>query len=225
MNEFGGLITLGRAMRTTSARMGALIQLEEDVAYLVNEPRSLAMKIQFKESLGTGTFYAGEAISVASRVQRRDPKVLFEWRELGKIRRVLVPNKDPIKDKVEEVLGRNFKKEGMVKVPTDMLDDLSKDILVTRLRAKNNEIHTVQRRSDGTVELNNSYKLSRGLVERKYPDTEEVSIFTMDLYVLKGLVNDLYLNFWGPTVPVSVASRLNFGALLVGVIAFLVYEV
>lgn len=225
MSEFEGLVTLGRAMRTTSARMGALIQLEGDTTYLVNEPRSLALKLKFKEALGTGTFYAGEAISLASRVQRREEKVLFEWKERGGLKRVLVPNKDSIKDDVEGVLTEHFRKDGMVKVPTDLLDGLSKDLLVTRLRIEGNQIHTVQRRSDGTVELNNSYDLARGWSESEYPNTEQVTVFTADLYVLKGLAVDLYLNIAGAEKPVSVASKLNFNASLIGVIAYMIYKV
>jgi len=224
MSEFEGLVTLGRAMRTTSARMGALIQLESDIAYLVNETH-LALKLKFKEAFGTGTFYAGEAVSSASRVQRRDEKVLFEWKERGGLKRVLVPNKDSIKDNVEAVLAEHFKKDGMVKVPTDLLDGLSKDLLVTRLRVEGNQIHTVQRRSDGSVELNNSYDLARGWSEAEYPNTEQVTVFTADLYVLKGLAVDLYLNIAGAEKPVSVASRLNFNASLLGVISHMVYEV
>jgi len=225
MKEFEGLVALGRLMKTTSATRGALIQLEEGVAYMVNEPKSILLKLEFNEKLGTGTFYAGEAPTVAEKVQRRDDKVLFEWRERGKIRRLFVRDKPTFSEKAEGILEKYYAKPE-VKVPVDFLDDLDKDILITRVRVKGDEIITQQRRSDGTVMMENVVKLSRGLTEAEnYPDSGEVSVFTQDLVVLKGFVrNPLYIAL-NENKPISVRGAFNFGAGFKGIIAFLVYEV
>jgi len=224
MKEFEGLVSLGRLMKTTSATRGCLIQLEGDVAYMVNEPRSIMIKVKFTKNLGSGTFYAGEAVSMAETVERRDDRVLFEWREKGKDRRSFVPDKEAFKDKAEAVLSKYYV-EPNVKVPIDFLDDLSSDILISRVRIVGDKIITRQKRSDGTVMLENEVKLRRGLVEAEnYADTGEVSVFTQDLFVLKGNAKELWMDL-AEKKPISLKGTLEFGGKFRGIVAFLVYEV
>lgn len=223
MNEWEGLIAFGRAMKTGSQRQGALIQLEGDVAYLVNESRSLALKMRFRKSLGSGTFYATEAPTTAKRVERRPGgKVLFGWSSGGVSRSVIVPEKGAIKEKVEKALSAYFDKSQLAPVPKNLLEDLDRDILVTRLKVSRGKIYVVQRRSDGRVELVNSYAIAgiRGDLE-----TEEVSVLTSDLLPFKGLTKRLLLGISGSRKPVSVAAEFKFGGAAIGLISYLVYEV
>jgi len=225
MNEFVGLVNFARQMKTTSATRGALIQLEGNVAYLVNEHKSFTLKAEFPEPLGTGTFYASEAPVKTEIVERRDERVRFCWKERGKIKDIFVPDKRPIKEKAEEVFQRYWR-EPNVKVPITFLDDLLPDILVTRLRVKGDEIITIQKRSDGTVQLNNRVKLRIGLMEApNYPDSGEVSVFTQDLYVLRGNIRNPLMISVKENSPVCIAGYFTFGGKFKGVIAHLVYEV
>jgi hypothetical protein len=201
---------------------GATVQLEGRICYLANTRRSACYKLAFHENLGTGTFYASEAVSLATKIERRDGRVLFEWREAGKLRQVLVPEKAPIKDKVEEALKKWFRKEGAIQVPVEILDDLDEGILVTRLKIENGRVRVSQKRSDGTVELSNVYDLPSH--NPRPPDTDEVSVFTRDLRALKGYTSVLYFNIIGQMSPLSVVARLDFGAVLIGLISHLVYE-
>lgn len=222
MSEWEGLVSLGRAMKTTSSRLGALVQLEGDVAYLVNESRSVALEIKFKKKLGEGTFYSAEAPLSTELVARRDGKVLFQWKEEGKIKRVLVPEKKPVKEKVAEAIGKYFRKDSLVKVPHSFLDDLDEDSLAARLKFEGRELRVIQRRSDGSVELNYSYPL---VGKSSEVNSEEVTVFTRDLRAFRGLVSDLFLGIAGSRSPLSVLARTNFNSVLRGVIAYLVYEV
>ena len=225
MNEFEGLVGLGRLMKTSSATRGALIQLEGNEAFMVNEPKSITLHLRFNEKIGDGTFYAGEVPTVAEVVSRRDNKVLFQWKERGKVRRLFVPDKEAFRANSEEALSKYYK-EPDIRIPLDFLDDLQKEILVTRLRIKGDEIQTTQKRSDGTVMLENLVKLNRGLAESEdYPDSGEVTVFTQDLFVLKGFVrNPLFMKIVEGS-PVSIRGGLTFGAKFRGVISHLVYEV
>jgi len=227
MRELEGLIALGKGMRTTSATRGALIQLEGDTAYMVNEPRSIALRLKFDDQeLGDGTFYAGEAVPGAHRVQRRGDKVLFEWRERGKVRRKMVPDRAPIDEKVEDALRRyGAHPDDHVRVPTSVLDDLNRNILTTRISVRNNKVVTRQLRSDASEEHEVETELRRGLIAVEHPDTPETTVFTADLYVMRGLVDELQVAFGDGGRPLSIRGRFNFGAEFEGVIAHMVYEV
>jgi len=223
LKEIEGLISLGRLMKAYGgSTRGGLIHLEDSVAYLTNTKRSVLYKLIFNNHIGTGVFYAGEAPVVAEKIELRDEKVLFEWKDKRAIRRVLVPSKSPIKEICEKVLAKYYV-EPKIKVPIEAIDLLDQNILITNLQVKNNRLVMTQTRSDGTVSLQNEVPLSRGLAAVNYPDTGEVAIFTTDLYILKNYVTELYLDIQ-ERKPVSVKAKLNFGASLKGVIAFLTYE-
>jgi len=223
MKEIEGLISLGRLMKAFGgSTRGALIHLEDSIAYMTNTKRSVLYKLTFNNHIGTGVFYAGEAPIVAEKIELRDEKVLFEWKDKKATRRVFVPSKPPVKEVCEKVLTKYYV-EPKIRVPVEAIDLLDADILITNLQVKNNRLLLTQTRSDGTVSLQNEVPLSRGLAAVNYPDTGEVAIFTTDLYILKNYVTELYLDIQ-ERKPVSVRAKLNFNATLKGVIAFLTYE-
>lgn len=222
MKEFEELIAMAKNM---GGSRGALIQLEGRTVYLSNLKRTVMFKLEFSQEIGSGTFYVGEAVSTAETIKRRDNRVLFEWRERAKTKRILIPDKKGFKNQAEAVLEKYYT-EPNVKVPVDFLDDLNRNILTSHIRVVGDKITTRQKRSDGTVMLENLVKLNRGLKESEnHPDSGEVTVFTQDLFVLKGFVrNPLFMKIVEGN-PVSIRGGLTFGAKFRGVISHLVYEV
>ncbi|GAI07452.1 unnamed protein product, partial [marine sediment metagenome] len=95
MKEFEGLINLGRSFGTTRAQRGPVIQLEGDTAYIMNTHHSIIYELTFNGKIGTGTFYASEAPINSEKIERRENKVLFEWKERNRTKRIFVPDKSP----------------------------------------------------------------------------------------------------------------------------------
>lgn len=223
MKEFEGLIRLGRTMKAFGgSKRCALIQLEGNVAYLTNTKRSVLYKITFERAIGDGTFYAGEAPIMSEKIQRRDEKVLFEWKEAGVLKRVLIPDCKSFAKEAEVALGMYV--EPNVKLPDAMIAGLNTDILITGISVKGNELAINQTRSDGTVSFENIFKLGRGFVTEDYPSTGIVKIFTSDLSILRDVVTSPMLVHLEEDKPMSLKGKLDFGADLVGLIAHLSYS-
>ena len=238
MRELEGLIALGRNMKSSSARRGAQIQVEGDTAYVTNEPKSIALRLKFGRELGDGSFYANEAIGEAYKIQRRDDKVLFVWdTPEGDTRRELIRDAGQIKDRVNEAIDR-YAAEGLVLIPPHALDLLDGGILTARVSLKDGKFITRQLRSDASRQTENETDLrssargrglssSFGAVEEapKAPDTVETTVFTQDLYVMKGLLEELRIAFGDGNAPLCVAGKFNFGATFEGRISHMLYEV
>lgn len=223
MKEFEGLIRLGRTMKAFGgSKRCALIQLEGDTAYLTNTKRSVLYKIMFERAIGDGTFYAGEAPVMSEKIQRRDEKVLFEWKEAGVQKRVLIPDCKSFVKEAETALGMYV--EPNVKFPDTLITSLNTDILITGISVEGNELVINQTRSDGTVSFENIFKLGRGFVTENYPPTGIVQIFTSDLSILRDVVTGPLLVHLEKGKPVSLKGRLNFGAELEGLIAHLSFQ-
>jgi len=218
------LIEFGRKSKgaSTSTR-GALIDLNGKIAYITNERRSFLYKMILEEEVGSGVFYAGEAPIMSEKVRDRGEKVLFEWKEGRVIRRVFVPSKKPIKETSEAVFKKWYVNPEVL-IPVTALDLLDPDILTTRLRVSGDRLHVKQTRADGTVSLENEIVLSRFLAEVNYPDSGEVTIFTSDLIFIREFTRKpIYIHI-EEGKPISLRTTLNFGAILEGLISYLVYE-
>lgn len=186
MKELERIITVGRKM---GGSRGGEIQLEGHEAFLINIKRSSIYSVNSDEDLGTGTFYANQALINAEKVERRDDKVWFYWRESGVNRREFVPNLEEFKSQMMESIKKKATKQ-QIKVPPTLLDVLFEDLLITKLKIKDNKLIATQIRSDGSVGFENEISLGKGLIKQESPDTEEISIFTGDLTVLKPFVED-----------------------------------
>jgi len=217
---FGELVAMARNF---GGSRGGLIQMEGSVVYLANVKRSALFKMQLRQSVGTGTFYASESPVNSERIERRGERVLFEWKDKGNIRRVFVPDKKPFKEDVENALGE-LHYSTTFKAPIETLDYIEDGILVTQLRANGNYLTINQKRSDRTVTMETKVKLSRGLAEESnHPDSGKVSIFTQDLVGLKGFANSLMLGIV-ENQPVVLGGDLSFGGTFEGLIGNLTYE-
>lgn len=221
MTDFKELIAMTKNLG--SAR-GALIQLEEDLGFITNVKRSVVYELKFDRKIGTGTFYASEIPPMSENIERRDDNVLFSWKEKGESPSIFVPNKKSF-DVQSKTIFEKYYEEPNIKAPTNFIERLDGNILITSLRINRDEILTNQKRSDGTVGFTNKVKLKRGLAEAEnHPDSGEVSIFTQDIYVLKGFVRDpLYIEL-KEKKPISIRGSLTFGAVFRGIIAYLEYE-
>lgn len=209
--------------RNFGGSRGGLIQMEGSVVYLANVKRSALFKMELKKEVGTGTFYASESPVNSERIERRDERVLFEWKDKGNIRRIMVPDKKSFKEDVEKALNE-LHYSTTFKAPLETLDYIEDGILVTRLRVNGNYLTINQKRSDGTVTMETKVKLSRGLAEElNHPDSGKVSIFTQDLVGLKGFVDSLLLGIV-ENQPIILAGDLSFGGTFVGLIGNLTYE-
>jgi len=220
--SFEKIISIGRGLRSYGgSKRGALIQMEGNVVYMRDSKGSLLYKLIFKKPIGTGTFYAGEAPLMSKRIERRDGKVVFEWRESTKIRRVWIAEPEPFDQLAENALSRLYT-EPNVSIPLDIFDVLDPDILVTRLSISGNSLVVRQTRSDGSVMLETVLEMRR-LGSQSYEDIGEVSFFTSNLYVLKGHLLSLRMGL-REDAPISIRAKTNFDAELVGLISHLKYE-
>ncbi|MBU1173488.1 MAG: hypothetical protein KKD44_28305 [Proteobacteria bacterium] len=207
-----GLIRIGRAMRTTytNAR-GGLIQLKGNSAYLINDQRSAILKIDLKEDIGEGTFYSSEIPVDAETITLRDDRVMFEWMDGGKTRRVLIPNKGDYSKLIEKILKKEFK-EPDVPINDELFDLLDKTILLTRLEViDGNKLLVVQQKANGEVELQNEIPLNKGL-SSAFGDEEyegATKVISSDLLSLKGVVKSPLKFKMGENHPLSVSGTIE----------------
>jgi hypothetical protein len=220
--SFKTLVQLGRNLKAFSgSKQGAIIQLEGDVAYLTNSKRSVVYVIKLKQHLGTGTFYAGEAPIISEKVERREGKVLFEWRDSVGIRRKLGPDRAPFKELADTALKKFFV-EPDIEVPVSLFEAIDPSIIITQLSVSGDVLTVRQTRSDGSVMLESLIKLSQGLKKVNHPPTGFVAFFTDDLYALKGIVKNMAMKI-EQGKPISLRANTVLGDLI-GVIAHLTYE-
>ena len=210
MKELEKIIQIGRKMGGTR---GGEIQLEGHDAFLTNTKRSSIYLINSSENLGTGTFYSSQALLTAEKVERRDDKVWFHWRENGVNRREFVPNLQSFRKELMETIKKKATKQ-YIKIPPTLFTILYEDLLITKLKVKNNNIIATQIRSDGSVGFENEISLSRGLIRLDYDDTDEISIFTSDLLLLKPFVEDHLEISFSKNNPLTVYIPYSNGKLL-----------
>lgn len=225
MKEFEGLVQMGRKKIRTAfsgSKRGSLIQLEGDFAIFTNTKRSAIHRIEFPAHVGTGTFHASEAPLMAEHIERRDDKVLFEWKEGNAKKRVLIPDQRGVLEEAEKTFEELYT-EPTIKIPNEVFDNISPEMLITKIAIEGNEITINQIRSDGTVEFENVLQLSKGLLKQDNPATGEVSVFTSDLYMLREFVNGMFIDLH-PDRPISLKADLTFGAKMIGLISTLKYE-
>lgn len=206
---------------------GGIVQFENNVAYLTNDRRTVAIKIVNSKDMGTGTVHPEEIPTSATDIQRRDDRVWFSWKEANSIRRISVPEKLKIAEDCERVLSELFK-EPILPLPPNLLDSIDKNILVTRLKLEGNKLYSNQKRSDGTVEFSNVFYLyrGRGLVKEPidYPETDEVSVLTSDLLVLS-VIEEPKIYLGKSDEVLSFVGKTKTGAEVMGLISYLIYEV
>lgn len=183
---------------------------------MTNTKRSAVLRIQFGRAIGTGTFYANEAPLIAEKIERRDDKVLFEWKEGGNIKRVLIPNQRSILEEAEKAFVDLYV-EPSIRFPLTAFDSLE-DLLITQMAVKENDITLKQERSDGTVTFENVLKIGKGLMKAEYPETATISIFTNDLLMLKDFVKTLEMSL-DKDKPISLKGTLTFGTSFKGLVS------
>jgi len=203
------LVMLGRNLATSSAKRGALIQFEGKVAYMTNSHYSIAIKFDLLDEIGEGTIYSDEAVLDAKRIERRDGKVLFEIND----KRIFVPEKKPIADKVEEVIKKYYQ-EPSLDLPVSAIQELDKDILVTRFLVEDGILYLSQRRADGSVDIQRKICKYDG-------ELTEVPIFTQDISIFTR-ANNIKISL-DDNHPVSLKARYHWGHAT-AVIAHMVYE-
>lgn len=184
-------VNFGRKVKAWGgSHRGALIQFDENKVYITNLKRSAIYKILMNEPIGSGCFYAGEAPLMAEEIRERENKVLFEFKDRGNTRQVLIPSREPISREAEHEFENNWKQPDVI-IPESFFDYIDNDMLITDLRVKGDKIYINQKRSDGSVEMNNVINL-KSFVPLDYPEGE-VNIFTSDLYLLKGFCKNIKL--------------------------------
>ncbi|MBU2613803.1 hypothetical protein KJ925_05125 [Patescibacteria group bacterium] len=217
------LLELGKSAKAfAGSTLGGLIELDGDIAYLTNSKRSSVYKLKFPSHIGSGVFYSGEIPSEANKVELRDEKVLVELKKGGVIQRLFVPCKRPISETVNKILDK-YRTTCDIRVEQEWLGNIRPDFLFLSMSVKNNKLITNQKRSDGTVEFENEFPLNKGLVEKEYPNTGGIAIFSSDLFLLKPFVNEIFISL-NENTPLYLSTKTIFGSDLEGVISNLRYE-
>jgi len=206
------LIKIGRAMRTTYTNSrGGIIQLKGKKLYLINDQRSAFIRIELKEEMGEGSFYSSEIPVNTETISLRDDRVMFEYHEGSKVRKVLVPDKGDFSGIIEETFDREFI-EPDVPINTDFFDLLDKTILLTNLEViDGNKLSVIQQKANGDVELRSEIPLTKGLMAA-FDDVEHegsTKVITSDLCSLKGNIKAPIKFKMGEEHPLSVEATIE----------------
>jgi len=140
---------------------------------------------------------------------------------------------------VEEALDRYATDAEYVPIPPHALDLLDNGILTTKVSLKDRKFVTRQLRSDASSQAENETELhstergkslasafgSGGEVATKVEDTPETTVFTQDLWVMRGLLDEFKMAFGDGGEPLRIKGQFNFGATFDGLIAHMIYEV
>ena len=188
MKEFELIVQIGRKMGGTR---GGEIHLEGNEAFVTNVKRSSLYHFIMNNTIGTGNFYAGQALINSESVSRRDDKVVFNWIEKGMKGRAFIPNIDSIKDDFVTRFSSDFNEDLKIPVPGKIFEVIQ-DLLITKLQVVDSKLQIKQTRSDGSVGFESELTLSSGLIDEEYPDTDEISIFTNDLTILSPVIDDQF---------------------------------
>lgn len=178
------IITVGRKMGGTR---GGEIQLEGKDAFLTNTKRSSLYKFELKDDIGTGTFYAKQALPQAVEVKCNGKKVLFKTFDGVDKDTTYLPNIKPFDKDSEEAFIRDYF-ECKISVPVELFDKLKSDIFVTKIKIRDWNLILKQTRSDGSVGFESVFPLYKDLLGTEITNTDEIAISTNDLLIIKPII-------------------------------------
>ncbi len=224
-NLYKTLVALGRISKTGNARRGAVIELDGNVAYMMNEKHSLMLKITSPTFLGTGAFCSSDALSNAIKVQDRSGKIAFTVNAEGKEKVFLVPAETSIKDACELAFNTYYKMtpDNPGFDISNILTEIDPDILLSTISAEGNNVKLVQTRSDASVRIETASPIGKGFFRVDVPPTGDVAFFTQDLVSLQPYLARPVNATITPKEPINISSSLQ-GSPVKGLITWLEYE-
>jgi len=214
---YGKIVSMAKKM---GGIRGGQIQLEGRNAYVTNTKRTSLYKFELDDYIGTGSFYANQAVLKALEIKRGKGKVLMKIIDGIDETTVYVPDLDPFDKDFKKRFKSDYTDQKIV-IPCKLFD-IFQYILITKLQIKDEKLLVTQIRSDGTVGFKNKLALEKDFDDTVCPDSEEISFFTNDLLVMKSIVkNSVFFGFNGQN-PLSVLIPFSGGKLeaLIGALEY-----
>jgi len=209
--EVNEIILFGLKMRSKVSKRGALISLEGDKAYLVNNQRTAAFRIHGKD-FGTGTFYSNEA-TPDCKIYRDDGLVVFQRVKDKKVERISIPEKDLPVEKFEKTFEEYYS-EPDTPLREEIFSLIDDDILFTTLRLEGGKTIVEQTRSDGSVRIERELttKTLAGILGKT--KNKKITFFTRDFTCLDlSFISNIKIWIKDEKSPLSIKAKFKNGTL------------